>query len=209
MSTSHTNTATNTAASPMGSFVKGKTVSPGAGGVSLLASADFNGDGRPDIAGYGNTLFLGLDTVSGTFQRQLFATSGYPASLVVADFNHDGAPDIVVQNQNDSSPGLAIFLNTGAVAVTLTSSSNPSTVGQPVAFKTTVAPTLRGVIGTPTGTVTFKDGTSVLATVKLASGSATFTTSTLVKGSHNITATYSGDSNFIPKTSSALTQVVQ
>ncbi len=40
-------------------------------------------------------------------------------------------------------------------------------------------------------------------------GSASFSTSTLAKGSHNITATYSGDSNFIPTTSATLTQVVQ
>ena len=187
-----------------GTFAKGKDIISSGGGQMVLA--DFNGDGLFDLAGIGsNYPFVGLRTASGTFKREVFGSGGFPVSLLSADFNHDGAPDIAVAEDI----GVVIYLNTGAVAATLTSSSNPSNVGQPVTFKTTVSPTLRGVIGTPTGTVMFKDGSTVLATVNLASGTATFTTSTLAKGSHAITATYSGDSNFIPKTSSALTQVVQ
>ena len=47
-------------------------------------------------------------------------------------------------------------------------------------------------------TVNFSDGGTLLATVPLdGSGTATFATSNLVLGSHAITATYSGDANFL------------
>jgi hypothetical protein len=62
--------------------------------------------------------------------------------------------------------------------------------------------------GTPTGTVTFKDGSTTLGTATLASGKAAFTTSALSAGSHSITASYAGDSNFFPSASSTLTQNV-
>ena len=188
-----------------GTFVKGKSINIPGGPVS---AADFNGDGRQDVVGAAGFLYVGLNQPAG-LKRELFAAGDGANSFVVADFNHDGAPDVAVQNVN-TSPSIVILLNTGAVAATLTSSSNPSIVGQPVAFKTTVAPTLRGVIGTPTGTVTFKDGGTILGTGKIqVGGIASFSTSTLVKGSHSITATYSGDGNFIPKSSPVLTQVVQ
>ena len=50
----------------------------------------------------------------------------------------------------------------------------------------------------PSGTVTFSDGTTPLATVPLdGSGTATFITSALSSGSHSITATYSGNTDFL------------
>jgi hypothetical protein len=87
--------------------------------------------------------------------------------------------------------------------VALTSSLNPSNFGQSVTFTATVT----GV--SPTGTVTFKDGVTVLGTGTLnGSGQATFTTSSLSVGSHSITAVYSGDVNNAAATSAVLTQVV-
>src|SRR5205814_6461665 len=62
--------------------------------------------------------------------------------------------------------------------------------------------------GTPTGTVTFKDGATPLATNTLSSGQATFTTSSLSVASHTISAVYNGDSNFNTSTSPNLTQTV-
>ena len=61
-----------------------------------------------------------------------------------------------------------------------------------VTFVATVA-----AAGTPSGTVTFLDDGTTLATVALdGSGTATLTTSALAVGSHSITATYSGDAGF-------------
>jgi hypothetical protein len=90
---------------------------------------------------------------------------------------------------------------------TLVSSANPSVYGQPVTFTATVSP-VSGA-GTPTGSVTFSDGGTVLATVELVDGQASFTTDALTLGRHHITAAYDGDGNFLASTSPVLTQKVQ
>lgn len=95
--------------------------------------------------------------------------------------------------------------NNFTTTTTVSSSANPSVFSQSVTF--TAAVTSSG--GVPTGTVTFKDGTTTLGISTLdGSGNATFTTSTLAVASHSITAAYNGSATFNPSTSSALTQTV-
>ncbi|MEO8597546.1 MAG: putative Ig domain-containing protein [Candidatus Solibacter sp.] len=91
--------------------------------------------------------------------------------------------------------------------VTLGSSQNPSAPGQSVTITATVAtPTT----GTPTGTVTFKDGGVTLASnVALSGGGkATFSSSALAAGTHSLTAIYSGNASFSPNTSAVFSHVV-
>lgn len=121
-------------------------------------------------------------------------------------------PYSYVVQVTDSSvpPKTASNTVTGSIAlgnptsVTLVSSLNPSVFGQPVTFTATV----NVPAGTPTGSVTFRDGNTVLATVPLVGNTAQYTTSTLATGPHSITATYNGDANFNPATSAVLIQVV-
>lgn len=94
-----------------------------------------------------------------------------------------------------------------ATTTVVTSTANPSILAASVTFAVSVTPS--GGSGTPTGTVTIKDGSTTLATQSLVNGQATFTTSSLSVGSHSITATYSGDTNFQGSTSTVLTQAVQ
>jgi hypothetical protein len=85
-----------------------------------------------------------------------------------------------------------------ASTTALTSSANPSALGQAVTFTATVAASGSGV-PTPTGTVTFTDQTTgtTLGTGTLnGSGQATVSTSMLGIGAHNVVASYGGDSNF-------------
>jgi hypothetical protein len=64
-----------------------------------------------------------------------------------------------------------------------------------VTFTATVSGAQSGL--TPTGTVTFKDGATVIGSGSLnGGGQATFSTSALSGGSHSITAVYGGDTNF-------------
>ncbi|MGD0681059.1 MAG: Ig-like domain repeat protein [Terracidiphilus sp.] len=83
-----------------------------------------------------------------------------------------------------------------ATATTLTASPNPAPFGAAVTFTATVANSVIGSSFTPTGSISFYDGTNLLTTVTLASGTATYSTSALNVGSHNITASYAGGAEF-------------
>jgi hypothetical protein len=106
-----------------------------------------------------------------------------------------------------TSQVLSQVVNEAPTTMTLISSMNPSTVGQPVTFTATVTPEFGGM---PTLNVTFMDGTKTLAVVPLSGGKASYTSSRLASGMHNITATYpsfNGDGLFTGS-SAALTQNV-
>ena len=89
----------------------------------------------------------------------------------------------------------------------MTSAPNPSVFGQSVTFTATVAVVAPGA-GNPSGTVAFTiDGVPV-GTAALSGGVATYITSTLAAGSHSVSASYGGDSNFNGSAASAINQVV-
>ena len=98
-----------------------------------------------------------------------------------------------------------------AASVTAVSSSaNPSTVGQQVTFTAVV--TASGFQGTPTGTMTFTiDGqaqTPVALAVVGGMDEARFLTLTLAAGAHSVTAAYSGNANVSGSSGSLPTQTV-
>jgi hypothetical protein len=103
--------------------------------------------------------------------------------------------------------GTATQNNSAASTIGLTSSANPSGIGQSVTFTAKVAGP-SGNANVPTGTVTFSDYVTVLGSIALSGGQATYSTSALSAGSHAISAIYSGDANFAGSTSTVLTQVV-
>ena len=88
-------------------------------------------------------------------------------------------------------------MNTGGTFLRTKSSPNPSKVGQ-TSNVHRPGQSQPPETGSPTGTVTFKDGTNS-AKVTLVNGSASFSTSTLTQGTHTITVSYSGDKNFNPE----------
>jgi hypothetical protein len=162
-----------------------------------LAVFDMNGDGRLDIVApdfQGDNLGVLLGNGDGTFRTVVNFPAGTPDALAIGDFNGDHAPDLIYSRFGNT---VTVFLNSGGTFVSTTSSCNPCRFGQPVTFTTTVKATFP-FVGTPTGTVTFKDGNKILGTSPLVAGQATFTTSSLSVGKHKIGALYSGDSNFNP-----------
>ena len=162
---------------------------------------DFNGDGKPDVATAAGYLFLG--NADGTLQTPLSLSSN-GLGIAAGDFNGDGKPDLALGS-------IAVLLNISAgfrysTTIALKSTPNPANTGQPVIFAATMTPAFN--IGGLTGDVTFYDGANTLSTVPISNGQATLTTSALTSGTHSITASYSGDSNYLSSVSSPLLQTV-
>ncbi len=118
----------------------------------------------------------------------------------------------VVYSANYSAGGgnnMVLTANPATSTTTVSSSANSSVYGQTIVLTATLS---SASSGTPTGTVTFYDGTTQIgqATLSLSGGQdqASIGTSALTLGSHSITASYGGDTNFTASTSAALTQTV-
>jgi hypothetical protein len=105
-----------------------------------------------------------------------------------------------------NSAGYTQVVNAAGVSVAVASNANPATYGALLTFTANAT----SAAGPLTGTVNFNDGGKTIGSAALSStGVATFSTSTLGTGSHNIVAAYLGDSNDLPASSSTLVQVVQ
>jgi hypothetical protein len=109
--------------------------------------------------------------------------------------------------QSGAGPATAyVTVGPEITKTSLTSSPNPSTVGEPVTFTANVTSSA----GPPPDgeTVSFKQGKTVLGTGTLSGGSASFTTSALKAGTHTVIAVYAGDTNFETSKSKPVKQVV-
>jgi PhoPQ-activated pathogenicity-related protein len=175
-------------------------------GVTFTAtvSAKSPGSGTPT----GMVSFLDGSTVLYTTALSAGTASYTTSSLSVATH------PISVQYSGDSnftgstSNTVNQAVHQASTKTMISSSVNPSTTGQSVTFTAVVSVTAPGA-GTPTGSITFKDGSNVLMTVPVdGTGTAKYTTSSLTKGNHNISAAYNGDTNFRNSNQASLTQVV-
>lgn len=92
---------------------------------------------------------------------------------------------------------------------TLTSSVTQAVQGTSVTLSASVAAVAgASVTTTPTGTVTFYNGTTNLGSGAITSGTASLTLTTLAVGTDALTATYSGDTTFASSQTSASVTVV-
>jgi Bacterial Ig-like domain (group 3)/FG-GAP-like repeat len=155
---------------------------------------DFNGDGIPDLAtgninGVTVTLFIGKGQGGFTTGQ----TIADPIAIFVAagDFNADGVQDLAVVSANAGT--VTVLLGAPVSTTTVLSTTSPATIaaGQTVSLTATVSET--GASGTPTGSVTILDGSTVLGTASQTASPYTFTATGLGGGSHTLTAVYTGD----------------
>jgi hypothetical protein len=131
-----------------------------------------------------------------------FSTSALTADKHFITVSYSGDSNFGAGNSS-----LIQVVHASASTTALTSSANPSAPGQQVTFTATVTALPPGS-GTPTGQVTFEDGTTVIGQVPLnASGVAAFSTSSLQAGIHTMTAVYASDTNFAASSGSVAQSV--
>jgi hypothetical protein len=160
----------------------------------------FFGDGKLSIAiasGVGQVTVLRGEG-DGTFQVPVnYVTSGQISALVAADFNGDGKLDLATTSAlaND----VTVLLNTspqpaaGRGATTTTSPTMQRVGGNLSNLNATVIPAAPGG-RTPTGTLSFRDGETILNTVPASGGGSLGVR--LSAGKHSLPVTSSGDDDF-------------
>jgi FG-GAP-like repeat len=185
-----------------GTFKPATYVNTGANQVGSVAIGDLNGDGFPDLAttsAPNNSLYVLLNqgTASPSFQAPVpYTMNTGPYYLTIGDFNRDGRPDIISANGGSTSVG--VLLNTGAGAF---GAAAYYPVGADSSFAT--AGDINGDDRVDISAVT-STGLSVL----LSGQSETATLANVAFNgcsTQSATGTYTGDSNYSPSTSGALT----
>jgi uncharacterized protein (DUF2141 family) len=184
--------ATSVTGEPVSFTAEVGAVGPGAGVPT--GSVQFFVDGAP--LGGPATLVDGV------------ATS--PSTAALAGGAHDvQATYLGDEDFSGSSASFTQTVDPARTTTSVSSSVNPSVFGQPVTFTATVAPVAPGA-GTPSGTVQFfVDGAAVGVPVTLAGGVAdSAPVSDLAPGVHAVTASYSGDPDFLAGASDPIEQTV-
>src|SRR5438067_9479836 len=84
-------------------------------GAWAVATGDFNGDGKRDLAvanNGSNDVSILLSNGNGTFASAVnYGAGAYPKDVAVGDFNGDGKADVAVAN--DGSNNVSILLGNG------------------------------------------------------------------------------------------------
>ena len=144
---------------------------------------------------------LGTATVTGG-KATLVVSTG-----LIAGVNHISAVYGGSSGDKGSATNIVtVTVNKANTSTAIVSSANPVHYGNAVTFTALVKPATTGI---PSGSITFKNGTTTLATVALTGGQAVYTATSLSLGAHPITAVYAGSSVFNPSSSAAITETVQ
>jgi hypothetical protein len=201
-----------------------------AGNFSAISSEQVNIDLTPPVT----TASLSGALVNGVYnsavQFTLHATDNLSA-VAATYYQLDSGPQIPYNSQASSPAIISIStpathtlrywsidnagnteaMNTRTIVIasttttSLADSPNPSAMGQSVSLMATVTATLGG---TPTGSVTFYNGSSSLGSAPLSSGVATLATTALPSGQLILQASYNGVTNYLPSNSASLSQTV-
>ncbi len=161
--------------------------------VTLTASVASGDTGTVTFLDGGVT--LGSAPLSGGTGTLVTSALGGGTHLLTAVYsgsaNHGGS----------TSAQSTLTVNKASFTLPILVGPDPSTYGQTVTVSVSVP-------ADATGTITFRDGGTTVASVPINAGAAFIQTTTLPVGSHSFTAVYSGDANYASVTSGSVTQVV-
>ncbi len=210
-----------------GGFGNAKVTTTSLNSAFAVALSDLDLDGDLDIgvADLGKPGFLGVfnpqpgalvvyrnaGNASFALDKAYTDTDAGNQYLAIADIDGNSTPDVVVVGLHNR---IARYTNSTRTSVTvLDSSTTNATAGTNITFTATTS-LGAGFTGQPDGNVDFYDGTAKIGsgTLTLDTGAmkATFSTTSLAAGVHNITAKYTGSyasSPFAGVSSSTATMV--
>jgi glucuronoarabinoxylan endo-1,4-beta-xylanase len=181
--------------------------------VSLSATVSSSGGGTPsgNVSFFDGTTNLGTAALSNGSASVAISTLAAATHSITASYPENGG------YQASTSASVALVVNAAppvATTTVLTATPNPVAAAATVTLTATVTSSNTNL--TPIGSVSFYDGTNLLGSSTLTSGSgpvntgvAVYTTSTLAAGTtHSLTATYIGNTSFATSTSTAVALVV-
>ena len=159
---------------------------------TYLGHANINESGTAiAVDSAGNTYVAGATNIIGDTDLLSLIRLGPPSSA-----SNDIEPTGFVAKIGRASIG------TGPTSVSLTSSPNPSSIGQSVTFTATVTPP------GASGVVNFRVDNASIGSVTLNAGEAKLSHAPLSGGNHSFRAEYLGDARYAASTSASLTQIV-
>ncbi len=161
-----------------------------------------NGSPSGSVSFVDGTKTLGTATINTSTHQATFSTTTLALGSHSVKAVYAGATAFAAS----SSAAISEQILPPASSTSLATSTNAANFGQPITLTATVSATG----GSPTGSVTFLDGSTTLGTssVSTSNHKATLIVSNLVAGSHNVTATYLGSTAFAPSTSSQITESI-
>ena len=147
------------------------------------------------------TAKLGMGTLSGTFASYTTTATQLPVGTqsITAAYGGDAT------HAASTSPVFQQTVTKAPTTTVLKSQPNPSVVGQSVALTATVTAS----VGTPTGNVQFKTGSTLLGTVALSGGVATLNTTFNQAGRYTIKANYQGSNVYLSSSGAVMQGVNQ
>jgi large repetitive protein len=172
------------------------SLNPSTYGTAVTFTANLSSSPTGTVKFYDGATAIGTGSLAGTtakFTTSALAVGSHSITAVWAGNSDYRAA---------TSPAITQVVTEAETKTTVAASPNPGIAGAPVALTATVK--LATGSATITGKVTFTDGTTTLGTATLSAAGTATINPILAAGSHAIVATYSGSSNDVGSTSSAL-----
>jgi hypothetical protein len=163
--------------------------------------------------GYGGSVVFFVDGAEAStvplasYGQALFTTRGLSVGSHTVTATYSGSPEVLASKAS----GIAQVVVKSSTRAAVVASASSVSLGAPVQLTATVSAVSPGS-GVPTGTVTFKgdNGVIVAAGVPVGpNGQAVVSTTSLARGTRQITAVYSGSGSYNASTSSTISVIIR